>query len=123
MIEDLPDVDELVDNHQPYGHGNPDEKMQKFIRPIHRISPDAGMAPYGGPPKPSIEIPIQEVNVMNHHPPMLMPSTINCIDISNHIQNCPICSRFYKNDTTVHIVIIVILGLICILLLKRVLNV
>lgn len=123
MIDELPDVDELVDS-QPYGQGRPDEKLQKFIRPNHRITPEAGMAPYG-PLKPSIEIPIQEVNVMNQPMPvhMPMPMHMNCIDISNHIQNCPICSRFYKNDNTIHIVIIVILGLICILLLKRVLNV
>lgn len=51
------------------------------------------------------------------------PSTYNCVDIAKHIQDCPICSRFYNNDKTVYIITIVILSIVCILLLKRVLNV
>jgi hypothetical protein len=38
------------------------------------------------------------------------------------VGSCPICSRFYHNDNTVYIIAIVILSIICILLLKRVLD-
>ena len=45
-----------------------------------------------------------------------------CLDIADHISQCPLCSKFYKNDKTVYIVVIVILIIICILLLKRALE-
>lgn len=46
----------------------------------------------------------------------------SCIDVHEHIQRCPICSRFFKTDNTIYIITIVILAIVCILLLKRVLN-
>ena len=30
-----------------------------------------------------------------------MHSPYSCLDIAAHIDNCPICSKFYKNDKTV----------------------
>lgn len=48
---------------------------------------------------------------------------INCIDIVKHVQECPICSKFYNNDKTVYILVIVVLCVICLLLLKKVLDV
>lgn len=53
-----------------------------------------------------------------------MPSgTPSCLDVAEHIANCPICSKFYNTDKTIYIIAIVILSIICILLLKKVLNV
>ena len=53
-----------------------------------------------------------------------MPSgTPSCLDVAEHIANCPICSKFYNTDKTIYIIAIVILSLICILLLKKVLDV
>ena len=49
-------------------------------------------------------------------------STPSCLDIHSHITNCPICSRFFRNDNAIYIIAIIILSVICILLLKRVLN-
>lgn len=46
----------------------------------------------------------------------------NCVDIAKHISECPICSKFYNNDKTIYIIVIIILSIVCILLLKRVLN-
>jgi hypothetical protein len=51
------------------------------------------------------------------------PLSYNCVDIAKHIQDCPICSRFYNNDKTAYIIAIVVLSIVCLLLLKRVLNV
>ena len=48
---------------------------------------------------------------------------ISCIDIANHIEKCPLCSKFYNNDKTVYVIAIVLLSIICLLLLKKVLNV
>jgi len=46
----------------------------------------------------------------------------SCLDVHNHLENCPICRKIYKNDKTVLIIAIVILAILCILLLKKVLN-
>ncbi len=46
----------------------------------------------------------------------------NCLDVSGHIEKCPICSKLYKQDKTIMIIAIVVLAIICILLFKKVLN-
>jgi hypothetical protein len=48
---------------------------------------------------------------------------INCINVADHTTNCIVCSRLYQHNTSGYIVIIILLSIICILLLKRVLNV
>jgi hypothetical protein len=53
-----------------------------------------------------------------------MPAgTPSCLDVAEHIANCPICSKFYSTDKTIYIIAIVILSIICILLLKKVLDI
>ena len=47
---------------------------------------------------------------------------LNCLDVANHIKSCPICSRFYDNDKTIYVVAIIILVIICIILMKKVLE-
>ena len=46
----------------------------------------------------------------------------SCVSVSDHVSNCKVCSRLYKNDKTLYIAIIVILVVICILLLKKILD-
>lgn len=46
----------------------------------------------------------------------------NCIDVANHIKNCPICSKFYDNDKSMYVVAIIILIIICIILARKVLE-
>lgn len=47
-----------------------------------------------------------------------------CIKCSEHIKNCPICSKIYKNNNNniVFLIIIVVLSLICLILLHKVIN-
>lgn len=47
---------------------------------------------------------------------------ISCIEISRHISNCPICSKFYENDKSSYVIFIVILIVIIIILFKKVLE-
>jgi hypothetical protein len=139
-IDDLPDLEDLesrpgmnntmqggsgnmvgVGQHVPFQHQGPTglpDKFKKFIRnPMGPPHPGSGMNPYQQqppqyfPPQP----PIQETT----RPPIGSPT---CLEIADHVGACPICSRFYKNDNTVYIIAIVILAIICILLLKKVLN-
>jgi len=45
-----------------------------------------------------------------------------CLDIAEHISNCPICSKFYNNDKTIYIIAIVVLFIIVLILLKKILD-
>jgi hypothetical protein len=47
---------------------------------------------------------------------------LNCLDVANHVKSCPICSKFYDNDKTMYVVAIIILVIICIILMKKVLE-
>jgi hypothetical protein len=47
----------------------------------------------------------------------------SCIDIAEHIANCPICSKFYNTDKSIYIIAIIVLVILCILLLKKVLDI
>ena len=46
----------------------------------------------------------------------------SCIDVATHIAECPICSKFYNNDKTLYLLIIAIMSIVCVLLLKRVID-
>jgi hypothetical protein len=47
---------------------------------------------------------------------------LSCIEIANHVRSCPICSKFYDNDKSVYVIIIVILAIVCAILFKKVLE-
>ena len=137
MIDDLPELESL-DYPAPLSGGNvrdtikgpreqfmpgilPDDagQYQKFIRPPHTTPIEAGMMPYNPPTQqhynPQDNTQFVHDNTINMYP--------TCIDFSNHMTACPICSKFYKNDNTLYIIAIIVLSIVCILLLKRVLEV
>ena len=77
------------------------------------------------PPPPQSFFPVEEyktysnpVNYQYLEPPHYAHNELTCIEISNHVKNCPICKSFYKIDNTLYIIIIVFLGICCIILLK-----
>jgi hypothetical protein len=49
-------------------------------------------------------------------------NNLSCIDVANHIAQCPICSQLYKNDKSIYMIAIIILSVVCLLLLKKVLE-
>jgi hypothetical protein len=141
MISDLPDIDDLdgyarMGNGGNYvGGGYPNTKVQgmtersgfgqqlgKNMRNDH-MSPHSGMRSGGmgndgtNYPTETVQVEIPDVPVVPLH------LQIPCIEIAKHIQDCPICSQFYRCDKTLYIVVIVILVVVCLLLLKKILNV
>ena len=61
-------------------------------------------------------------------PPLMEPyepahSHYNCRDLYEHVKECDICKRFYRNDNTVYLIIIAILLVACALLAKKVMNI
>ena len=111
------------------------DKFGRYIRGNHVIPYEAGMVSYNQGPQPqqmglpshehhygiSIgEEPIGKAGLKTFNMPANTPS---CLDVADHIANCPICSKFYNNDKTIYIITIVILAIIVILLLKRILDI
>jgi len=47
---------------------------------------------------------------------------LSCINVARHIKYCPICSKFYENDKSPYVICIIILVIICIILLKKVIE-
>jgi hypothetical protein len=121
MIDDLLDLDDTSSNAS-------DNKYSKFIRNSgNQIDPDSGMNPYNTSPSH-----INQQQPQQYFQPQKIISkpvendiinTPNCLDIHNHVTQCPICSKFFKFDNSVYIISIIVLSIICILLLKKVLNV
>ena len=65
-------------------------------------------------------------NSQMYYEPYEMPpqkDVLNCRDVAGHAANCDVCSKLYNNDKTFYIIAICILVIICILLLKRILDV
>lgn len=104
------------------------ERIGRLIRNNHTIPSEAGMNPYisqspemYAQPSNSIEKYGDPIDAPKSFD--LPPNTPSCLNVAEHISNCPICSKFYNNDKTIYIIAIIVLALVCILLLKRVLDV
>ena len=144
-IDDLPDLEDLesrgtmsgvpyqgrvmgIDNHVPFQNQGPPgdipEKYKNFIRSsMGAPPPESGMNPGHGRVMSQHEFFPPPQQQQQQQAQRWSTDTPTCIDVHEHVQTCPICSRFFKNDNTVYIITIVILAIVCILLLKRVLNV
>jgi negative regulator of genetic competence, sporulation and motility len=126
MLEDLPDINELESNKR---NENGDDKMAKYIRNNQKaMDPNAGMQLYNREPM------MQQQNIQHHQVHVPQPQMqveyqeryepiMHCLDIANHVSSCPICTKFYHNDKTLYLFVIACLAIVCLLLLKRVLNV
>jgi hypothetical protein len=123
--------------HNPHIGGNlPPAIADKYKRMVrqtrHQPMQESGMALYNEPPPQAhphmVEAynggPPEQIEQPSAEPPANPALTgISCLDIANHVKDCPICSKFYNNDKTVYIIVIVVLAVICLLLLKKVLDV
>lgn len=132
-ISDLPDMESIPQqNVQPSQYMQYDnmpnlekravpENIKKMIRPSQVMNPGAGMASYESQ-QPQIAEPPQPIQYSS--PPPIQKEInplydITCLQIAMHVKNCPICSKMYKCDSTIYILIIVILSVITLLLIKK----
>jgi hypothetical protein len=138
FIEDLPELEDLEGSrhHQSAVRGNhhhssypgadmlpPGEanRFQKFIRkdnePPHS---ESGMSARDLQ-APQIVSPMEHFEKHNTMAPTR--DSPSCLDVADHVENCPICSKIYKSDQTIYLIAIVVLAVIAIILLKKVLDV
>jgi len=151
-IEQLPELEDLERENYPsvtMNHTNEVSKYNKFIRNNHVSPQESGMNSYSNQQQPGMNsYSNQQQPGMNSYsnnkyeeqlphgqyqqidsgvgslPKYSLPNdSPTCIDVANHIAYCPICSKFYNNDRTIYIIAIILLSLICILLLKKLLDV
>ena len=59
-----------------------------------------------------------------HHPPpppdyYSSPRNLHCIVIADHIMDCPLCSRFYRNYTPLYNTIIILLIIVILVMIYR----
>ena len=151
MIDDLPSLDDLEGNSGlsmiPSDNAN---QINKFIRNGYQPPQESGMHTrqhqkqiqiyeqlpqqqqpqqiqiYEPPPQQQIQLyehPSQKLPEMQFYEQPKNISHLSCISVAEHASNCIVCSRLYNNDRTGYIIVIILLAIICILLLKRVLNV
>jgi len=133
MIDQLPDLNDLDDlnanQHVSINTNRTTENnYDKYIRNSHKPLQQSGMY-YG-----NNENTQQDTFVENNHfeQPVLQNENIkkyilpndspSCIDVANHIELCPICSRYYKQDNSLYIIAILVLSVLCILLAKKILK-
>jgi hypothetical protein len=126
LIDDLPDLDQLEPNMYNNDRIVPSseiERVQKFIRNNkYNPQPGSGMELYNEP-KTGYFTPQQQYPQQPYMTEQEPVPQISCADIYKHIENCPICSKLYNNDKTIYIILIIFLIIVCIILLKKVLDV
>jgi hypothetical protein len=135
-LPELEDLDQNKNSQQMFQQNGPSsgipDKYKKFIRTgMGTPSPESGMNSKYPPQQQEFLQPQPQPHPHPHPHPQYQQqeeqssnllSDISCLDIHGHVVNCPICSRYYKTDSSIYIIAIVVLCIICILLLKRVLN-
>jgi hypothetical protein len=136
-IEDLPELSDIENSYDGDTSGGLPEQKTKYSKYIRNYSRDSQEKT-----KPHYQQNIQQsirqndnIELRNQFEPYInepllqkemfepSPPPLNCLDVCNHIKNCPLCSKFYKNDNTLYVIIIVILLILTIILTKKVLNV
>lgn len=121
MIEDLdiPEASSFGNNIlEPEMHAKVAGMIRKTPPPLH---PNSGMVPRPQPINQSQESGSTEP-FQNMSPIFDPVYDISCIQISNHIRDCPICSRLYQSDKTIYLLTIFFLLAVCLLLIKKILD-
>jgi hypothetical protein len=44
----------------------------------------------------------------------------NCVNVAEHTTTCPVCSKLYNNDKSLYFGLIIVLTVICLILLKKI---
>lgn len=123
MLEELPDLEDINDQNNDILPPEEIERMRKYTKQNYIPPPESGMT--FSPPQSHLERGLtgqpsqtQLISPIRHLPSQIEPT---CLQISDHIQNCPICMKLYKNDNTVYIIIIIVLVTVIMILLNKIL--
>jgi hypothetical protein len=98
--------------------------MEYQLGPVARQNL-AAVEGYEEAPKPyRAEVSVPKNNPSNTYAESFVMNSpqFNCLDVATHIQKCPLCSKFYDNDKSIYWAAIILLGVTCIYLLKKVID-
>ena len=142
FIDDLPSIEDLEYKSHGLSMIPPNDvgKYTKFIRnnnynapnesgmqsaPIQYSEPSGPYTPFNNFPQELQQPPPSSGGLAPNSQMFYEPyeAKNSCVDMAQHAANCPVCSRLYTNDKTWYILTIIILCIICILLLKKVIDV
>ena len=128
-LEDIPDIESMdmnnfgsppsqyggrsFSNSSNYALNRDIPNLDSKIRGNPRVYDESGMGMYSGPQQPPRPPPQAQYKYRE----------FSCREVSDHIEDCPICQKFYKQDNNVHLILIILLSVICVLLLKKVLDI
>ena len=101
-----------VPGNMPNGFAPGSRMIEKYQQHIQR------------PPSPQIqEQPVQRIHKENFEKQRReYYDNLNCRDVAEHISNCPVCSKLYKPNNTIYIIIIIMLVVINLLCVKKLLS-
>lgn len=99
------------------------EPKPQFIQPPSKPSYSSHSYPSSYSPDKIIEHPSPKYEGYQGYNGYQGQKFLSCIDVCNHVNSCPVCSRFYNNDKTVYIIIIVLLSIITVICFKKILNI
>lgn len=111
------------------------QRVQKFIRENHASPKESGMyyrdvqntympsSQDQMPPLPPMGAPDQMSGIDIPYSQVTTASEPSCIDCARHASACPVCKSYFNNDKTIYIIAIIVLIAICLLLLKKILDV
>lgn len=111
-LKDIPELDQL-------DVSAPGVNLQRVIRQGSRGGMKMDFGEQGSNSYPPQGEPPQEGP--SHPVPFIMPQ-LSCIEVLRHMQGCEICSKLYACDRQMYIIGLILLSILCILLLKRVLE-
>jgi hypothetical protein len=122
-IDDLIFEDDIDDNKQPqHQQMQPQhhQQIQMQMQPQHhqQIQPPSYEYPYQT--LYNKYIPQENFQTTSTFQPQQRELT--CRDLALHIEDCPLCSKVYRNDNTIYVIIIIFLVIIIGILLKKVLD-
>lgn len=105
-------------------------QVSRHIRGNQQSYPESGMNGGGGGQSsmPGMDMGGGMMGMEQGPPPQIdvvvpMRDSPSCLEVADHVQHCPICSKLYATDKTIYLIAIVILAVICIVLLKKILDV
>jgi len=115
LLSELPDASNFGED---YDRAEAEMVASSKVRQAYVPPAEAGMYPVGnnvsalvgGGYKPYVE---------NYEFPQ---ASVSCISVADHTEGCMVCSRLYRNDNTMLIIVIVFLGVVNLLLIKRILE-
>ena len=122
-IEDLPELSDIDGT----SYMRDTDKYSKYIRK-HNVKKEYNNSEKNNDePLPGIEKRQTHTTEYLEDPITMTPipisyKSINCIDICNHIKDCPLCSKFYNNDNSLYIGSIIFLSIVILLLIKKICN-